>query len=312
MSADAPGEPAAGDDAAGPEQLYLAVRECANREEAERFALVLASVGIPSLIAAGRRRTLLLVRASQAASARAQLDAYVEENRAPPAPGRSLLPPGSGQTGLLVAVAAVLFVEAAAGRHLFGLDWWAAGTAQAGRIVAGEWWRAVTALFLHVGLDHLAGNLLFGAVFALLLSRQLAAGPTWLAILLGGTAGNLANAWLRAPDHASVGASTAVFAAIGLLSVLSWRLPVEADRRGLRRIAPLGGGVLLLAYLGFSGERTDIGAHLLGFAAGSIEGALLAAGWRWVPQSAAVRTASGAAAAAIAALAWSLALRTGG
>ena len=34
-----------------------------------------------------------------------------------------------------------------------------------GRVTGGEWWRAVTALFLHADALHLAGNVIFGAAF---------------------------------------------------------------------------------------------------------------------------------------------------
>jgi len=40
----------------------------------------------------------------------------------------------------------------------------------------------------------------------------------------------------------------------------------------LRRWSPLVGGVLLLAYTGTGGERTDVAAHLTGFVAGLLVG----------------------------------------
>ena len=84
---------------------------------------------------------------------------------------------------------------------------------------------------------------------------------------------------MRAPDHTAIGASTAVFAALGIVSAFTrQRRWLQRDLR-LRRLAPSGAGVLLLAYLGFGGERTDVGAHVAGFAVG------LAIGWalaRWL------------------------------
>ena len=51
----------------------------------------------------------------------------------------------------------------------------ATGSARAGSrpgaLLGGEWWRAVTALTLHVELDHLGGNLAFGAFFGYFIGR---------------------------------------------------------------------------------------------------------------------------------------------
>ncbi len=115
---------------------------------------------------------------------------------------------------------------------------------------------------------------MIGTVTAQLLGQGLA----WLAILLAGALGNALAALLRAPDHTAIGASTAVFAALGIVSAYTRQRRWLERHLGLRRLAPLGAGVLLLAYLGFGGERTDVGAHVMGFAVG------LAVGWalaRW-------------------------------
>ena len=74
---------------------------------------------------------------------------------------------------------------------------------------------------------------------------------------------------------------------------------------GLRQWAPLAAGVTLLAFLGFSGERTDVLAHILGFAAGVGAGFGLArypiGTW---PADRAMQWTTGAIAAGVLALAW--------
>ena len=50
-----------------------------------------------------------------------------------------------------------------------------------------------------------------------------------------GAAANLLGAWLAAPDHRSLGASTAVFAAVAMLAAFTWR-------RGYWRHAIVSGG----------------------------------------------------------------------
>ena len=66
----------------------------------------------------------------------------------------------------------------------------------------------------------------------------------------------------------SVGASTAVFTALGLLAAYSWRERHLMAQRPAQRYGPLFAGVILLGWLGTSGEHTDVMAHLLGFAVG--------------------------------------------
>ena len=150
---------------------------------------------------------------------------------------------------------------------MFGLDWLSAGAADAGAIKSGEWWRAFTALGLHGDLGHLLSNVAFGAFFGIVLTQILGAGLGWLAILMSGGLGNIVSAMFHSGSHAAIGASTAVFGALGLVAGLTWQRQ-RFFRSGLRRYAPLAAGLMLLAFLGIGGERTDIGGHIAGFAAG--------------------------------------------
>jgi len=77
--------------------------------------------------------------------------------------------------------------------------------------------------------------------------------------------GNLLNAWVHPPDHTSVGASTAVFAALGLMAAHAWRRQRSIRSSWRERWTPLVGGVLLLGLLGTGGGRTDVAAHVFGF-----------------------------------------------
>jgi membrane associated rhomboid family serine protease len=207
--------------------------------------------------------------------------------------------------GALVYGAVLLFFFAAARRHLWSVDWVAAGAAQAGLIQGGAWWRAITALCLHVDLDHLLSNLAFGAVAGALVAQLLGTGLGWLVILLAGTLGNALNAVLHDPSRAS----TAVFAALGILSGHAWSARAVRWRGGIRRWAPIGAGLMLLAFLGFGGERTDVGAHVLGFAIGAAAGFALGHAGPRLPQGALAQGVFGAIACGLLLLAWLMALR---
>ena len=67
-----------------------------------------------------------------------------------------------------------------------------AGRVEAGALLGGEWWRAITALTLHIELAHLGGNLAFGAFFGYFVGRYFGTGVGWLAVLLAASVGNVA------------------------------------------------------------------------------------------------------------------------
>jgi rhomboid protease GluP len=152
------------------------------------------------------------------------------------------------------------------------VDWFTLGNAHAGLILEGQWWRTITALTLHTGWPHLLGNLAIGGIFLVRLCWILGAGSAWCLMLVSGALGNLLNAWLQHPDHRAVGASTAVFAALGLVAAINLVRYRHPFRR--RLLLPIAAALALLAFLGSEGERTDLGAHLFGMLVGVLVGLL--------------------------------------
>jgi membrane associated rhomboid family serine protease len=75
--------------------------------------------------------------------------------------------------------------------------------------------------------------------------------------------------------HRSIGASTAVFAALGIVAGFVWRGKLMAQDRWPYRVGPIVGGLALLMYTGTGDANTDIGAHLMGFLCGFAGGILL-------------------------------------
>lgn len=140
----------------------------------------------------------------------------------------------------------------------------------------GEWWRPFTSLFFHNDLPHLAGNLLFGSLFLYFLARSIGAAKAWLWMLVCGTLGNAINCWLNYPDRfQSIGASTAVFAALGLLSGLGVAEFIHIRPRlpWAKIAAPFCAGFVLLGMLGSSHDpHTDVLGHVCGFTTGLVAG----------------------------------------
>jgi len=166
-------------------------------------------------------------------------------------------------------------------QHNASGSWTDQGAASAGRIIQhGEWWRTITALTLHADFAHLAANLAAGLLFAAFLLPVLGTGLTWMSILLGGVLGNYLNAWFyRNEAHHSIGASTAVFSALGILTACQTLFLLREGRhpRLWEIILPVGAGLSLLAWLGQGDAQTDTLAHFWGF----VTGCAIGAGMAW-------------------------------
>lgn len=247
-----------------------------SKRRGREYALVLHATGIEHELAQSGGEWILIAPAPVAQRAEAEIIAYARENRGWPPREVAFEPLAHSTVSLLVYALALIGSYVLAQRSAFGFDWRAAGIADAAAIRAGEWWRCFTALCLHADPVHLAGNLVFGAFFAALFVPMAGVGRAWFATVAAGGVGNALTAWIQGAEHRSLGASTAVFGALGALC--AWQI---VRRRALRqsrvrRWAPAIAGLLLLGWLGVGGPRTDVVAHVAGLASGALVGALLA------------------------------------
>jgi len=250
---------------------------------------VLKARGIAHRLDHGRGVWMISVPAEWAEAATAELLAYEVENEGwvkeiipDPAPGA-----GTGALAFALVLVAVFLLEfhgvggVGSPGSPGGLAWGPAGEVRAQALIDGEWWRALTGLTLHTGIPHLVSNLVFGALFGVLVALAHGPGVGWLVILVAGGSGNVLAASLAVasddPMKRAVGASTAVFAAIGILVGSEFRRRGNLRQGRFMRIVPVLAGLVFLAELGVGGERTDVVAHVTGFAAGIPFGALLAA-----------------------------------
>jgi membrane associated rhomboid family serine protease len=238
--------------------------------------IVLQMTGIQAEITSSGPGYELLVDSSQAGAARSELERYDEENREPVAEAPPLVRVSNGLAGATVYGALLLLVYLLEQNRAFALDWIATGAADAGLIGQGEWWRVVTALCLHGDAAHLVGNVALGSLFGVLASHRFGSGLAWCGILVSGALGNAINALVQWAPHTSIGASTAVFGALGILAAHTWRTRARHGQATLVRWAPVISGVVLLSLLGTGGERTDVLAHVTGFGSGVLLGAVFA------------------------------------
>ncbi len=235
-----------------------------------QWVLVLSALNIPHRLIRQSDNFYLYVPVMHAQRAEEELCAYLREDLNKPKP-RPMPKYENSQVSLAVLLALAVFFGLYTGwfkwHPLTPEEWVRLGGLDAGRVLFDhEWYRVITALTLHADSGHLFGNLFFGGLVAVVLCRQTGAGLGWLLILLSGILGNALITVLRGGPHLSIGASTALLGAMGVLCGFTF---FSTEQRGWRRIVlPLAAALAWLAFLGSEGENTDLGAHFTGMFCG--------------------------------------------
>jgi membrane associated rhomboid family serine protease len=243
-----------------------------NQEQANAFSLVLNSSGIGNRVTRSNDGFRIDVPKPYTEAARDVIYRYQAENlnaEADRSVSRSH-PTHKNLSGIAVALL-LLSIHLAVSASSAPEDYVAVFGANASRILDGEMYRCATALLLHADAAHIAGNMAGMVIFGGAVCVVTGSGVGWLMILASGIFGNLMNALAYETGHMSVGASTAVFGAVGILCAFQ---AVNAARtgKGWKRTALVfGSGLALLAFLGTS-ARSDVGAHLFGFLCGVLMG----------------------------------------
>ena len=242
-------------------------------DEANVFALTLSSADISHQVVKYHEDGFgLWVNSRDADNAIAVIREYMDENREGEITGPSSdLHDRRSLAGVWGALGLLVFhiVPVAVGNHEEGLI--RAYGASASHILQGEVWRTVTALTLHSNALHLAGNMLGIALFGSAVCAIAGWGVGGMMILASGSLGNMANALFYETGHVSIGASTAVFGALGVLAAYQFLSKIKHRRQRIKAWVPLAGGLALLAILG-SDAGSDIMAHLFGFLSGILLG----------------------------------------
>lgn len=139
----------------------------------------------------------------------------------------------------------------------------------------GEWWRLLTATFLHFGQLHLISNMFVLWVLGRLLEPIVGASRMIFIYLAGGIGSSAFVLWLMARSQADygllVGASGAIFSLLGAEAALllkSW----WSDRQNFdtRRLTTLAVMLGLQMAIDFSVPNVSFAAHASGFVAGIV------------------------------------------
>jgi rhomboid protease GluP len=150
------------------------------------------------------------------------------------------------------------------------------GGSSASGVQSGQWWRLVTAMFLHGGVIHLALNM-YALWEAGLMVTRLFGNRGFLLVYLGaGLVGGGLSLHFSGQTNVSVGASGAVFGIIGALlaAVIEHRGHFPGGR-GKQLIGSLAFFILYSLAYGFSQSNIDNAAHVGGLLGGLVAGWLL-------------------------------------
>src|SRR2546423_1378401 len=129
-------------------------------------------------------------------------------------------------------------------------------------VAEGDWWRLITAAFLHYGPFHLFMNMLGLYWFGSLLEQRIGSGKFLLLYLVSGLAGS-AGALVVDPRVPTVGASGAIFGILGAGPVLARQRDYVFGGSAL-------GVIVINLVLTFSIANISIGGHIGGLVGGAV------------------------------------------
>ncbi|SFL07925.1 Membrane associated serine protease, rhomboid family [Paenibacillus sp. 1_12] len=135
-----------------------------------------------------------------------------------------------------------------------------------------ETWRYVTAMFIHIGFEHLFFNSFALYVFAPPLERMLGKWRYLLTYIVSGITGNIFSMWLHKDYFVSAGASGAIYgiyAAFLFLAIFRKDIIDQYTKKTILVIVGVGFASSLII------PRIDIYAHLGGFVGGIVTMALI-------------------------------------
>lgn len=244
---------------------------------ASTWLLVLSAANIPHTVEADGTVFKLSIPKSYLLKAEHELATYYHENEHWPPPKEKpddFTPMFLPFSFLVIGILALFYNTT--GPWSSRSSWFTLGAGNSTAIIDnGEWFRLITALTLHADVVHLLGNCFFGAVLLHFLCKSVGNGIGLGSALTAAIIGNLVNVLLHGYGHNFVGFSTMVFAMVGVQTALRIKNLHNLTRSPLQILTPFMASLGLLAMLGSSGERTDLGAHFFGLICGGLFGYVL-------------------------------------
>jgi len=184
-------------------------------------------------------------------------------------------------TALIIANVAVFVWEVSAGAFLDPktaietghINPLMAGALIREQVLAGEWWRMITAMFLHGSPDHLIGNMIALYIVGMACEHGFGAAKTAVIYLGSGLVGSTFS--LATGPGPSVGASGAIFGVLMAVVVMLYRNQQYFFVRDKRIGFVLAAWAAWQLFTGFMNPFIDNFAHLGGMTGGAIAALLL-------------------------------------
>ena len=170
--------------------------------------------------------------------------------------------------GLIAVFAAILAAEISRGalESEFGIV--RAGALVRQLVLDGQWWRLVTMMFLHGGVDHLFSNAVALYILGMVCEHAYGRAQFTFLFVMSGIAGSALSAWLS--PGPSVGASGAIFGLQGAAIVLMVRHRDRLIMRARRIGVVLAAWAVFTIMQGLATPYVDNGAHIGGFLGGML------------------------------------------
>lgn len=135
-------------------------------------------------------------------------------------------------------------------------------------LVYGEYWRTVSAMFVHANIEHLFNNMVILLFMGAMIEKGIGHVAFGLIYIISGLGGNFLSLLYKVINHidiASVGASAAIFGMDGLLLAV-----VLFSRKRIPDVTPkrLMLMIILTLYSGFRSSNIDNAAHVGGLVTG--------------------------------------------
>ena len=131
-----------------------------------------------------------------------------------------------------------------------------------------EWWRLITPIFVHIGVDHLISNMILLISLGPIIESTIGRTKFLLLYLLSGVGGNLAVLYFN-PDVLTAGASTALYGLFGFLLIQTF----NRQNAVLRNISSTYITIIVINLIyTFTNTHVSVVGHLGGLIAGAIFG----------------------------------------
>ena len=161
-------------------------------------------------------------------------------------------------TKILIGLDVAIYIGQYVTNERLTVRFWQLGS----KIADGEWWRLLTASFLHASITHLLFNMAALWFVGSAIEPRLGRWRYLTVYLLSALGGSVLSYVVDSPDIPTVGASGAVFGLFGSVLILAMRLRLD--------IAGILGIIILNAVLGFVIPGINWRAHLGGLIVGSL------------------------------------------